>query len=109
MTPKNSLHGPNRAALEATIGAAPVLAEDEHAATVQLARTLADLVDTAGTEVSSRLSAAYLSALKDVGRAVKAAKPVPRRSSLAAVPDDGDLRPSSVTRAARSRSWRTTT
>lgn len=106
MTRRKPAHGANRAALEATIGAAPVLAEDEHAATVQLARTLADLVDGAGTEVSSRLSAAYLSALKDVGRAVKAGKPVPRRSSLASVPAEGtSRRPSSVTRGARS--WRT--
>ena len=41
----------------------------EHAPLVELCRTLARQMDAAGDEPSTRLSAAYLSALKDVRRA----------------------------------------
>lgn len=87
-------HGENRSSLEATIKANPALSLDANAAIVQLSRTLADQVDDAGPEVSSRVSAAYLSALKDLRRAV--GQPVASRSSLHSV--DG--------RASAGRSWR---
>ena len=58
-------HGTNRAAFEVTYKASPQLASNQHAALVALCRTLADELDTEG---GSRISAAYLSALKDVGR-----------------------------------------
>ena len=88
-------HGQNRSALEATITANPALSLEAHAAIVQLARTLADQMDAAGLEASSRVSAAYLSALKDLRRAVDT--PVASRSSLQRV--EGG-------RPAASRSWR---
>ncbi len=44
---------------------------DAHAALLELVRTLADQVDAAGPDgPSSRLAAAYLSALKDLTRAL---------------------------------------
>lgn len=58
-------HGKNRAAFEVTFKASPLLSEPQHAALVALCRTLADELDTEG---GARISAAYLSALKDVGR-----------------------------------------
>lgn len=55
-------------ALTAQVSAAPVLNEPAHAATLNLARTLAAQMDAAGADPSTRLSAAYLSVLKDLGR-----------------------------------------
>ena len=89
-------HGQNRSALEATVTANPALSLEANAAIVQLARTLADQVDDAGPDVSSRVSAAYLSALKDLRRAV--ATPVASRSSLQRV-EGGRT-------SAAARSWR---
>lgn len=63
-------HGPVRAALEDTLGSTPRLKEKRHAALVSLCRVTADQVDQAGAEVSSRLIASYLSALKDLDRAI---------------------------------------
>lgn len=63
-------HGPVRAALEVTIQSDARLSEARHAALIALARVTADQVDQAGAEVSSRLIASYLSALKDVERAM---------------------------------------
>lgn len=63
----------HRDALERTIaGGAEVLADDQHAALVALCRSLADQMDDAEHDggPSTRLVAAYLSALKDVRRAL---------------------------------------
>ncbi len=57
-------------ALAATIRACPALQIPESAALVMLARTLASQMDSAAGEPSTRLSAAYLSCLKDVHRVV---------------------------------------
>lgn len=67
--PKPS-HGPVRTALEVTVASDARLKSDRHAALVALARVTADQVDQAGAEVSSRLIASYLSALKDVQKAL---------------------------------------
>lgn len=74
-------------AVEATICAASTVLGGRQAALLQLVRTLAQQMDTAGPDPSTRLSAAYLSALKDLGR-VLATGPEPTakpRSALAAV------------------------
>lgn len=71
MTARKPPLGPHRSALEETVVGSPALTEKRHAAIVQLARTLADQIDAAGPEVSTRLSAAYLSSLKDLRRAVE--------------------------------------
>jgi hypothetical protein len=61
-----------REALERTIKAGAGILSDKHAALVALCRELAGQMDDAGYDVgpSTRLSAAYLSALKDLGRAL---------------------------------------
>ena len=64
--------GPVRRALEETIASDPRLKTKRHAALVALCRVTADQVDQAGAEVSSRLIASYLSALKDIDRALGA-------------------------------------
>lgn len=74
-------HGPVRAALEKTLGTNASLKADRHAALVALCRVTADQVDAAGAEVSSRLIASYLSALKDLDKALGAAKPAPAKTS----------------------------
>ena len=68
--PRKAEHGPVREALEVTIKSDRRLSTDRHAALVALARVTADQVDQAGAEVSSRLIASYLSALKDIERAL---------------------------------------
>lgn len=62
-------------ALRRTVKAAGLADSDRHAALVELAATLAAQMDAAGEEPSTRLAAAYLSALKDVSRAVAGATP----------------------------------
>ena len=62
--------GPVRRALEETIDSDKRLSTKRHAALVALCRVTADQVDQAGDEVSSRLIASYLSALKDIDRAL---------------------------------------
>lgn len=62
-----------RAALEVTIGSARCLRNDEHAALLSLCRLLADQIDSAGPDASSRITAAYLSSLKDLQRAISGA------------------------------------
>jgi hypothetical protein len=61
-----------REALERTIKAGVGILTDKHAALLALCRELAGQMDDAGYEAgpSTRLSAAYLSALKDLGRAL---------------------------------------
>ena len=77
--PRKPAHGPVRAALETTLGSSPKLTEARHAALVSLCRVTADQVDEAGAQVSSRLIASYLSALKDLDKALAAAGPAPAK------------------------------
>ena len=67
-------HGPVRGALEVTLSSDPRLSQPRAAALVALCRVTADEVDKAGSEVSSRLIASYLSALKDVERLLSSDK-----------------------------------
>lgn len=79
--------GTHLEAVEVSVTAAGSALDGRHAALLQLVRTLARQMDSAGGEPSTRLSAAYLSVLKDIGRAV-AAVPVPAEqpgNGLAAV------------------------
>lgn len=74
-----------------TVGAVPVLGTSRHAALVALCRRLADQMDAGGLEVSSHVSAAYLSALKDMQRAVAAVAGTPGAAepdTLAAARDE---------------------
>lgn len=60
-----------RQALERTIKAGAGILTDQHAALIALCRQIADQMDAGGEEgPSTRLSAAYLSALKDLTRAL---------------------------------------
>lgn len=68
--PRKDEHLPVRAALEVTLASDRRLAQPKCAALVALCRVTADQVDAAGAEVSSRLIASYLSALKDIERAL---------------------------------------
>lgn len=62
--------GKKQDALERTIAAGANLISEKHAALVMLCRELADQMDEASSACgpSTRLSAAYLSAFKDLGR-----------------------------------------
>ncbi len=60
----------NRAAVETAIAAAGAKLGPTDQPLVELLRILADQVDAAGPDPSTRLSAAYLSALKDFRRAL---------------------------------------
>lgn len=63
-------------AIEAAIASGKSRLSDDQAPLVELCRVLADQMDTAGTDgPSSRLAAAYLSALKDLSRALSSIKP----------------------------------
>ena len=63
-----------RESLERSIAAGAGVLTDKHAALLALCRELAGQMDEAAYEAgpSTRLSAAYLSALKDLGRALAA-------------------------------------
>lgn len=74
-------------ALERTLAHGGLTNNDQHAALVALCRTLAGQMDDAGAEASTRLTAAYLSALKDLGRVARGEKPRSRRGALASVSD----------------------
>jgi hypothetical protein len=77
--------GTQRDALERTITACSLDTDGRHAAVVELARTLADQCDQTGPEgPSTRLSAAYLSVLKDLARtqAMAGARGASRSSTL---------------------------
>ena len=63
----------NIRSLNKTLKALHIEDDGRYAATVQLARTLARQMDDALPEPSTRLSAAYLSVLKDLLKAVPAA------------------------------------
>lgn len=67
--------GPVRKALEQTLKTDARMTGDRHAALVALCRVTADQVDAAGAEVSSRLIASYLSALKDLERVMAGKAP----------------------------------
>lgn len=56
-------------AINAAMTSSRLVEHAEHGPLVELCRTLARQMDAAGDEPSTRLSAAYLSALKDVRRA----------------------------------------
>ncbi len=61
----------HRSAVEQAIQAGRGALTDVHAPLLELCRTLSDQVDEAGEDgPSSRLAAAYLSALKDLSRAL---------------------------------------
>ena len=64
-------------AIEAAITITRLGTMDEHGPLLELCRTLAGQMDAAGSEPSTRLTAAYLSALKDLRRA--SAEMPPRR------------------------------
>lgn len=57
-------------AIEAAITECRLSTTPQFAPLLELCRTLAAQMDTAGAEASTRLTAAYLSALKDLRRAV---------------------------------------
>lgn len=61
-------------AVNRTIRAAGLDNDDRYSAIVEVARTLARQMDESGHEPSTRLVAAYLSALKDINRAAPATK-----------------------------------
>lgn len=65
-----SEHGALRTAFEKTFESDARLATDKHAALVALCRLLSDQIDESGGEATNRLTAAYLSALKDIDRAM---------------------------------------
>lgn len=68
--------GAHRTAIEKTLRAGGRALDDRHAALVELCRALAAQMDSAGDAgPSSRVSAAYLSALKDLNRALLATAP----------------------------------
>ncbi|MDQ0633346.1 hypothetical protein QFZ40_001255 [Arthrobacter pascens] len=69
-------------AVEATITAAGSILNGRHTALVELVRTLAGQMDAAGADPSTRLSAAYLSTLKDLGRVMATATPTKGSNSL---------------------------
>ena len=60
--------GALRSAFEVTYASDSRLASPKHAALVALCRLLADQIDGSGAEATNRLTAAYLSALKDIER-----------------------------------------
>lgn len=68
-------HGPLRTAFEVTFKSDKRLASDKHAALVALCRLLSDQIDGSGAEATNRLTAAYLSALKDIERVMAGRTP----------------------------------
>lgn len=57
-------------AVEMAVDGARLSTIPEHAPLVELCRVLAAQMDAAGTDPTTRLTAAYLSALKDLRRAI---------------------------------------
>lgn len=66
--------------LERTLACRSGLSEARYAALVDLCRLLARQIDDAGDDAPTRLTAAYLSSLKDLQRVI-AATTMPRRPS----------------------------
>jgi hypothetical protein len=82
-----------RKALETTITAGQGTLGDRHAALVELCRVLADQMDAAGDAgPSGRVVASYLSALKDLGRALGNAAPRSAGGKLASLQDQARKR-----------------
>lgn len=74
----------HRAALERTLKVSKNDLSDRHAALVELCRELADQMDGAGDDgPASRHTASYLSALKDLDRAVGGERRLDSHSKLA--------------------------
>lgn len=72
-----------------------------HAPLLELCRTLAGQMDAAGPDPSTRLTAAYLSALKDLRRATEALPPIRGESKLERMRSERSVpRPSKSTRRA---------
>lgn len=67
--------GEIRTALEETLASEPSLTEARNAALVSLCRVIADRIDAQGDRASGQIVVAYLSALKDVTRAMGDEKP----------------------------------
>ena len=70
--------------LEQTLRAGSARLGDQHLALIGLCRLLAGQLDEAGQDASTRLTAAYLSALKDLGKVLGEVKE-PVGGNLAAV------------------------
>ena len=82
-----------REALETTIAAGRDCLGDRHAALLELCRVLADQMDAAGESgPSGRVVASYLSALKDLGRALGKAVPKSTGGKLALLQDQARKR-----------------
>ncbi len=81
MPPRN--RGPHRKAVEAAITASGHRLNSTHGPLLELCRTLSSQMDAAGEEPSTRLSAAYLSALKDLTRAQAASSETPASGKVA--------------------------
>lgn len=83
MTVSTSRKGRHGRAIEAAIRHGSVALTDGHQPLLELCRDLAEQMDAAGADgPSARLSASYLSALKDLSRATSNAGPKVRTSSL---------------------------
>lgn len=78
--PRKAENGPVRSALEVTLSSDARLSQPRAAALVALCRVSANEVDKAGSEVSSRLIASYLSALKDIERLLASDKAAPGKT-----------------------------
>ncbi len=74
-----------RSALETNLAASAQVLDDRHAAHTELCRLLADQMDSAGPNPSTRLSAAYLSGLKDLARLQSNTVPVKKTGKLVAL------------------------
>ncbi len=70
-------------AIEAAVKITGLGAMPEHEPLLELCRTLAGQMDAAGDEPSTRLTAAYLSALKDLRRAAADVPPKTEGGTLA--------------------------
>lgn len=70
----------NIRSLNKTIKSLNLEGDGRYAATIELARTLARQMDDAMPEPSTRLSAAYLSVLKDLAKAGEGAAPESKRT-----------------------------
>ena len=73
----------HKRAIEAAIKITGLGKMDAHGPLLELCRTLADQMDAAGSEPSTRLTAAYLSALKDLRRAAAELPPERELGKLA--------------------------
>lgn len=70
-------------AIEAAIAANQLGTMPEHSPLIELCRTMSAQMDAAGADPSTRLTAAYLSALKDMRRAIAELPPQREPGKLA--------------------------